>query len=252
MVIYREKKRQTISGLPAGRVGICLVRKENLLESLAIFLRGACFCQATTPFRNLEVVGQRSRDALDLREVKLGVVALDDSLAVLVALGELEIASVGRIVGDILRLRLHEHVEGLTLQGLERLGHVDVGVVVGQTVIQTNGLQRRGKKLERAIDAVLVLEHDIHVALRAEGLIGGAGGGGSLGRHDLALTDNHLESLAALASLGLVDENLIDVGGDESELDFSTFFHFVFVILFFVFLRQSEEAFVGPIILRLY
>lgn len=184
---------------------------------------------ATTPSRDLKGCDGR-RHALDLREVKLGVVALDDSLAVLVALGELQVAGVRRVVADVLRLRLNEHVEGLTFEGLERVGHVDLVVVFGQAVIQADGLESRGEKFKSGVNAVLVLKHDVHVALCAEGLVGGAGGDSGLGRDDLALTDNHLETLTALTGLGLVDENLIHVGGDETELDFSTFFHFMFCL----------------------
>jgi len=95
---------------------------------------------ATTPSRDLKGCNGR-RHALDLREVKLGVVALDDSLAVLVALGELQVARVRRVIADVLRLRLNEHVEGLTFEGLERVGHVDLVVVFGQAVIQADGAE---------------------------------------------------------------------------------------------------------------
>jgi hypothetical protein len=46
-----------------------------------------------------------------------------------------------------------------------------------------------------------------------------------------------------------VDENLIHVGGDESELDFSTFFHFMFC-LFYCLLSPTNgrELLVGQLL----
>ena len=201
---------------------------------------------ATTPSRDLKSYDGR-RSALDLSEVKLDIVALEDSLAVLVALGELDIARVCGIVADVFSLRLNEHVEGVTIEGLKDLGHVGVGVIFGQTIIQAEDLERRGEKFDGRLNAILVLQHDVHVALCAEGLVGCTGGDSGLGRDDLALTDNHLETLTALAQLGLVDQNLIHVGGDETELDFCTFFHFMFCL--FVCSSATDKwegAFGGP------